>query len=176
MSDGKTIEKGYLGQILVEKEFLKHGWNIYKPVLENGKVDLIIEKNNTYLRLQVKTVQSSDTSKVIPVRKISHNMGEYKIKRYTKDDIDYFIGADIDEEVIYILPVSFSSNYASSIAVSKCTQYKNNFKQMEPLIGNSKSADDDNVESLTGNADGNDVGIEISSRERVDNRQPKARG
>lgn len=31
---------------------------------------------------------------------------------------------------------------------------------MEPISGNINSEHDDNVESLTGNADGNDVGIE----------------
>lgn len=43
-----TITKGYLGQLLVEQEFLKHGFNLFKPVLENGKVDLIAEKDNKY--------------------------------------------------------------------------------------------------------------------------------
>lgn len=103
-------------------------------------------------------------------------MGEYKIKRYTKEDIDYFIGVDIEEDVLYILPISFSSNYASSIAISKCAQYKNNFEQMEPIIENNNSGDDDNVETLTDNADGNDVGTDFSGRERVDNRPPKSRG
>lgn len=31
---------------------------------------------------------------------------------------------------------------------------------MEPWFGNISSGEDDNVESLTGNADGNDVGME----------------
>lgn len=165
MNDWKTIEKGYLGQTLVERELIKHGWNLYKPLLENGKVDLIAEKNNEYLRLQIKTIQKSDNSKVIPVRKISHNMGEYKIKRYDKNDIDYFVGVDIDTNDIYILPIAFSSNYSSSIAVSKCLNYKNNFIQMEPIIGNNDSGDDDNVETLTDNADGTDVGKPIKQKE-----------
>ena len=43
-----TITKGHLGQLLVEQEFLKHGFSLFKPVLENGKVDLIAEKDNKY--------------------------------------------------------------------------------------------------------------------------------
>ena len=39
-----TIEKGYLGSLIVEKKLVQEGFNIYKPVLENGKVDMIIEK------------------------------------------------------------------------------------------------------------------------------------
>ena len=175
MKEYSTIEKGYLGQNLVERELVKRGWNLYKPLLENGKIDLIAEKSNKYFRIQIKTVQWNSTYKAIPMRKISHNMGEYKIKTYSSDDIDYFIGVDLETEDIYILPISFSSQYSSSISIAKCTKYKNNFEQMEPLIGNDKSVDDDNVETLTDNADGNDVGTDISDRERVDNCPPKSR-
>lgn len=160
MGNWKTIEKGYLGSLIFEKKLIENEWNVFKPVLENGKIDMIIEKNNRYLKIQIKTVQETKYSKTIPLRKISHNMGEYKIKRYTKDDIDYFVGVDVDTEDVYILPISFSSQYASSISINNCLEYKNNFTQMEPNNGNIISGDDDNVESLTGKADGNDVGTE----------------
>lgn len=87
-------------------------------------------------------------------------MGEYKIKTYTKSDIDFFIGVDLDLEDIYILPINFVSKYNNSIRINKCIQYKNNFNLQELIIGNNNNEDDDNVESLTDNADGNDVGIE----------------
>lgn len=121
---------------------------------------MIIEKNNRYLKIQIKTIQEARYNKVIPVRKVSHNMGEYKIKRYTKEDVDYFVGVDIDTEDVYILPITFSSQYSSSISINNCLKYKNNFAQMELNDGNIIDVDDDNVESLTGTADGNDVGME----------------
>ena len=149
-----------MGQLIVELAFLEHGYNLYTPVLENGKVDLIVEKNGNYKKIQIKTVQREDNRELIPVRKISHNMGEYKIKRYTKEDIDYFIGVNVETKDLYILPVEFSSKYASSISIKSCQKYKNNFKQMELIIGNNNNEGDDNVETLTDNADGNDVGTE----------------
>lgn len=87
-------------------------------------------------------------------------MGKYKVKLYTRDDIDYFIGVDIKTEDLYILPVEFSSQYTSAITITNCIQYKNNFEQLERIIENNNNEDDDNVETLTGNADGNDVGTE----------------
>lgn len=45
---------------------------------------------------------------------------------------------------------------------------------LEPINRNINSGVDDNVESLTDNADGNDVGIVYTSRERVDNPLPKS--
>lgn len=165
MNEWKTIEKGYLGSLLVEQEFIKHGFNIFKPVLENGKVDLIVEKNNHYFKIQIKTVMNY-CGKHIPFRKISHNMGEYKIKRYSEEDIDFFIGVDIDTVDLYILPISFSSSYRNSVSITKCQEFKNNFKQLELLCRNIQNAEDDNVETLTGNADGNDVGTSnLAARE-----------
>ena len=139
---------------------MKNGFNLFKPMLENGKVDLIVEKDGIYKKIQIKTVQEQRSGKLIPVRKISHNMGEYKIKRYTKEDIDYFVGVDVDTEDLYILPVEFSSKYATSISTNSCQEYKNNFEQLERIIGNNNHEGDDNVETLTDNADGNDVGME----------------
>lgn len=43
-----TITKGYLGQLLVEQEFLKRDFNLFRAILENGKVDLIAEKDGKY--------------------------------------------------------------------------------------------------------------------------------
>ena len=40
--------------------------------------------------MQIKTVQKVHDKKIIPLRKISHNMGNYKIKHYTSEDIDFF--------------------------------------------------------------------------------------
>lgn len=160
MGNWKTIERGCVGQLLVELAFLKNGFNLFKPMLENGKVDLIVEKDGIYKKIQIKTVQEQRSGKLIPVRKISHNMGEYKIKRYTKEDIDYFVGVDVDTEDLYILPVEFSSKYATSVSINSCQEYKNNFEQLERITGNSNDEGDDNVETLTDNADGNDVGME----------------
>lgn len=87
-------------------------------------------------------------------------MGQYKIKYYTNEDVDYFIGVDLDTKDIYILPISFSSKYKSMISITNCQIYKNNFNQLEPIIGNNNSEHDDNVEILTDNADDNDVGID----------------
>lgn len=155
-----NIEKGYLGSLIVEKTFIKNDFNVFKPSMENGKVDMIVEKNYVYLRIQIKTVQMSKDGKIIPVRKVSHNMGTYKISKYTSSDIDYFIGVDVDTEDLYILPISFSSTYKSAISINKCLTYKNNFNLMELNIENNIDAEDNIGELLTGNADDNTEGIE----------------
>lgn len=155
-----NIEKGYLGSLIVEKSFVKNGFSVFKPVMENGKVDMIVEKYNIYLKIQIKTVQESRGSKSIPMRKISHNMGTYKVSTYTSNDIDYFIGVDVATEEVYLIPVSVTEQYKSSISITKLSIYKDNFDLMELRSGNTVNEEDNIGECLTGNADANTEGIE----------------
>lgn len=126
-----TITKGRLGYNLLEKELLKRDWKIFIPLLENGKIDCIAIKDNQLLRFQIKTIQRDSRGAYLPVRKISHNQGEYKVHLYTADEIDYFIGADLQEECLYICPISFISQYKSSIGQKALQPYKNNFDQLK---------------------------------------------
>lgn len=146
-----TIAKGKLGYNIFEKEMLKRNWDLYVPVLENTKIDCIAIKGNTLIRVQIKILT---TDKSLPVRKISHNQGEYKIFRYDASIIDFFIGVDIETEDVYVVPVEFSSQYSNRISYTKLQPYKNTFNLMEPIIGNNNSGEDDIGESLTGNTEG----------------------
>ena len=146
-----TITKGRLGYNLVEKELLKRDWDLYLPILENTKIDCIAIKDDILIRMQIKILAKD---KSLPVRKISHNQGEYKIFRYDASTIDFFIGVDIDTEDIYIVPVEFSSKYSTSIGYRTLQPYKNAFDLMEPNSRNTISGDNDIGESLTGNTEG----------------------
>lgn len=151
-----TISKGRLGYNLLEKELLKNEWEIYTPILENTKIDCIAIKENSLIKFQIKTIQNDRGSKKLPVRKISHNQGEYKIHLYNANEVDYFVGVDIDTEDLYVVPINFIEKYKSSIAIStlESNGYKNNFTQLEPNSGNIISGSDDIGEPLTGNTEG----------------------
>ena len=92
--------------------------------------------------------------KKLPVRKISHNQGEYKVHNYTSDEIDFFIGTDVETEDLYIVPISIIEQYKSAISIKTLEPYKNNFALLEPQVGNNLSGCDDFGETLTGNTEG----------------------
>ena len=146
-----TIAKGRLGYNLLEKELLKQDWDLYIPILENTKIDCIAIKGDTLIRMQIKILAKD---KSLPVRKISHNQGEYKIFRYDGSVIDFFIGVDVDAEDIYVVPVEFSSKYSSSIGYKTLQPYKNAFNLMEPNSKNTINGDNNIGESLTDNTGG----------------------
>lgn len=127
-----TITKGRLGYNLLERELLIREWELFTSLLENGKIDCIAIKNNILLKFQIKIITKDRGSKKLPVRKISHNQGEYKVHLYTADEIDYFVGSDIETGDLYIVPINFVEQYRSSISVNTLMPYKNNFSQLEP--------------------------------------------
>ena len=132
MNNLPTIIKGRLGYNLVEYLLLQNGFDIYVPILENTKIDLIAVKNNNLYKIQIKTIQHgrSGEYKKLPVRKLSNNRGENKQKHYTVADIDYFIGADLDTNDLYIVPISFVVKFGSSISVRtlEANGFKNNIE------------------------------------------------
>ena len=162
MEELGKIEKGYLGALIVEQALVRNGFNIFKPVLENGKVDMIIEKNNLYLKIQIKTVatEKRNGTKNVPVRKLTHSKTTHKTHLYTSEEIDYFVGVDTDTKDVYMIPIAFSQNYSSAISVNTLNIYKNNFNLMELCNRNVTNVEDNIGEVLTGNADDNTEGTE----------------
>ena len=131
-----TISKGRLGYNLLERELLKRDWELYVPILENTKIDCIALKGNQLIRFQIKTISNDNGYRSLPVRKISHNQGEYKVHLYSANEIDYFVGVDLENDVLYIVPIDFVTKYKSAISVNTLEPYRNNFSQLEPLVGN----------------------------------------
>ena len=125
--------------------------------MENSRIDCIAVKGDAVIRMQIKTIQLFNGHKYLPVRKISHNQGEYKVHRYSKAEIDYFIGVDLDTDDLYIVPVGIVEEYSSSVSTKTIAMYKNNFAQLELLSGNAKNEVDDIGESLTGNTEGTEM-------------------
>lgn len=145
------IKTGKVGEITFDSECLKRGFNVYKPMTEDSKVDSIIEKNNIYIKVQIKTLQNG----VLPVRKLSHSKTEHKVFLYTKNEIDFFIGIDIINGDCYILPIEESSKFTSSIGKRKLEKFKNNFDLLELYIRNNINGELKFGETLTSNVDGN---------------------
>ena len=131
----EKIIKGKLGEMIVQKALLKSGYNLFLPLAENGKIDLIAEKDNIFFRIQIKVLSETSTgSKFLPVRKLSHSKTTHKVFLYSKKDIDLFCGVDLDTEDIFLVPVEVTEKYTAQVSLTVLEKYKNNFiLNMEPL-------------------------------------------
>ncbi len=66
-----TTRKGYIGELLVIKFLLKKKLRVYAPVVDDFHIDLLVEQNSVFTKIQVKyhAVMMSDTSLQVKVTK-----------------------------------------------------------------------------------------------------------
>lgn len=120
-----TVKKGKAAEALVISKLLQLGANVYTPVSEDSKVDLIYELENKYIKVQVKAVGTSGN---IQVRKIGVNSKtNTKIYWYTEEDVDAFAAVDLITNSVYMIPISYIVTFKSSISL---TTIKENFKPL----------------------------------------------
>ena len=64
---------GTIGELAVRQELIKQGYKVYIPEVDVDHVDLIVElKNNSFQRVQVKTITKPTTDTAIQVRCVKY--------------------------------------------------------------------------------------------------------
>ncbi len=89
------------GELRFAAEFIRKGWNIFLPYGEDSPVDLLIEKDGEFKRVQVKTTCPINGAVVCRL-KSSNN---WQVKKYTKKEIDFFGIYDYKNKKGYFLPI-----------------------------------------------------------------------
>lgn len=89
------------GELRFAAEFVRKGWNIFLPYGEDSPVDLLIEKDGEFKRVQVKTTCPINGAIVCRL-KSSNN---WQVKKYTKKEIDFFGIYDYKNKKGYLLPI-----------------------------------------------------------------------
>jgi len=96
-----SSQKGDLGVSRVIHEALKLGLSISIPFSENQRYDLIIDRNGTLERVQVKTTSSGEVLKVV-----CESKAERCNYRYTQDDFEWLVTYDLTTDKCYYIPSS----------------------------------------------------------------------
>lgn len=96
----KTHFKGLLGELAFTLHFLKHGWNIYKPVDNNSRVDLVLKKEGMFKKIQIKYCT--------PYKgclRVDLEHPRKTTKPYTLSEIDEIAVYDSAHEQFYLIPL-----------------------------------------------------------------------
>ena len=105
-----TDQKGAIAEAAITYAALKAGIEVYRPVGEGGRCDLILGFGDRLIRVQSKwAVRCGD---VIAVRCYSSrrtNRGFLK-RSYTRDEVDAFAAYSADLERCYLLPLELFEN------------------------------------------------------------------
>ena len=101
-----TVRKGNITELKVQLRLLEMGYNVFVPIGDGNKIDLIAIKDGSIDRIQVKTSRMCRNVYIFNAystsRTRSLNGKKPKVK-YTKNDIDYM--ATFKNEEFYLIPI-----------------------------------------------------------------------
>jgi hypothetical protein len=99
MNNLKKI-KGAIGELAVASKFAENGWEIYFPFSEDSRCDMVVEKENKFLRVQVKYVTPKNGA--LPVSCRSAN--NWSTIHYSPKDIDILAAYNPTDKQVYFIP------------------------------------------------------------------------
>jgi len=99
MTEKKQLAKE--GELRFAAEFIRNGWDVFLPYGEDSPIDLLIQKNGEYKRVQIKATKSKNG--VLFGRLKSSN--NWQVKKYSKREIDFFGIYDAENKSGYLLPI-----------------------------------------------------------------------
>lgn len=123
------VKRGKAAELIFTAKALLNGLDVYQTVTDDGRIDLIVNGH----RVQVKIVSHSPAMYVYGyirvVKRGKTASGETKSYKYTKTDVDFIVGVNLETFDIYIVPIEYAEKYSNNIVVSKTVQegYINNF-------------------------------------------------
>lgn len=109
--NNNTMRVGKLGELATAKKFLEHGIDVYVPIVDTSRVDMVAEFGGKLQKIQVKasgrltgsTNGSTQFRLTSAGNKFNHGMLTAKKHRYTIDEVDYFALYDCNEDDVYLL-------------------------------------------------------------------------
>ena len=98
---------GQRGELLVAERLIGQGWSVAHPFGDNEPFDLLVNKGERFLRLQVKATLEQHKYKCNrPHYQFQLAHGQSSKTRYTADQVDFFVCCALDSHRFWILPFS----------------------------------------------------------------------
>lgn len=89
----KNLKAGALTELKCQTFLIENDFIISKPILDNARYDLVLDYNNKFYRIQIKTARQGETEETFVFNcKSQHSIaGGNKIMKYSPDEIDFFM-------------------------------------------------------------------------------------
>ena len=133
-----NLQLGILTERIVEAKFIEKKFNTLLPRSPGGTVDLLVEKNNAFIRIQIKSSYYDERTDSYRSTLLKSGHNKYDLKEF-----DYFAIYNYEYDALYIIPVNFIeektsisfyphrqkglSKYASRVKDFDINDYLNNF-------------------------------------------------
>lgn len=112
-----TKHKGDIAEQSVLLKALKLGYEVLTPVGDRLPYDLVFHKNNTFLKIQVKSawLDPNKHNYVVDVRRTKTNRRQMQRSYYAEHDFDFAIVYLETLDVFYVMPFSVFNSFKSEI-------------------------------------------------------------
>lgn len=120
-----TVTQGTIGLTQAIATFSKLGYNVSVPIVDNQCYDLVIEKDGTLYKVQVKTTKQIAPSGnfVVELKRVRANKTSNVIHKFDNTECDYlFIFTAKSEE--YLIPYPEIQVTSTITLGDKCLKYK----------------------------------------------------
>ena len=111
-----THDKGELAEIIAIKAAIENGYKVSKPLGQNTRYDLVLDKDGKLYRAQVKHCPAKNGAFRIKTNSVSTKNGKTIASFYDSSQIDLFLAINFEKAVCIVLPVDLAENcYSLSI-------------------------------------------------------------
>ena len=144
--DLSKADLGEAARQMITARLMLHGAKVFRPMTEDTPIDLLVLRGTDVLKCQCKYIW--------PEKKGNHHMSlcagrtnnptkKAVRHRYTKDEVDFFLGYCLDNDTVYVFPYEVvaprqgltlwvSRNPASFYKVFDHQPWANNFSLLSP--------------------------------------------
>lgn len=112
-----TKLKGDIAEQAVILYALQQGWGVLKPIGDRLPYDLVLEVENVFVKIQVKSAWFDEKKKnhVVDTRRTKTNRRKMMRSSYTENDFDFAVIYLQECQTFYVFPVAEFINYGSEI-------------------------------------------------------------
>jgi Holliday junction resolvase len=117
------MDRGDATEWRIAAEFMKHGYNVFQPIVGRPSYDLIVKKKSEYYTIEVKTARTfkeKDSTYVrfdINTRKLNTNRS--RVRGSYKGKVDFIASASQDSLKSYIVPINTLPNNDAKLKIDR---------------------------------------------------------
>jgi PD-(D/E)XK nuclease superfamily protein len=100
-----TDQKGAIAEACIAAQAIKLGVDVYRPVAEGGRCDLILDVGSRLLRVQCKWAASADRVLVVRCYTFRRTRTGWKKTTYSADEVDAIAAYSLDLDRCFLIPV-----------------------------------------------------------------------
>jgi hypothetical protein len=98
--------RGAIAETAVALAALRAGFDVYRPIAEGGRFDLVLSRGQEVLRVQCKSGRLSDGTVIARVESVRRSSGGVLRRPYTAQEVDAVAIHCHDLDEAYLLPIA----------------------------------------------------------------------